>query len=328
MVLKTFIKVLKIGIGAVIAIFIAQALHLQYATSAGIVLLLTIQNTKKETVIVAGKRILAYVMALGIAYVSFHFVGYEVFGYGVFLLIFVGACHLISFEEAIPMNAVLISHFLMEKTMGSMLVNETLLLLIGAGLGTLLNLFIISNEKEIIERQKLIEEDLSMILFRMSKYIGLEDKSDYTGSCFQDLELHIEEGIDEAYEGWNNQLLSNEKYYMRYMEMRKRQCQVLQQIYRNIRLMRSVPTQVAAIGTFISDIALTFGETNNAVTLLEKEHNLIESYQQSPMPDDRMEFEDRAILFMILKDLELFLHIKEEFAKSMTEEEKKRFWKQ
>lgn len=326
--MKTVIKVLKIGIGAVIAITIAQALQLQYAVSAGIVLLLTIQNTRKETVIIAGKRILAYIMALGISYASFHLVGYEVFGYGVFLLIFVGACHFIRFEEAIPINAVLISHFMMEKTMGSMLLNETLLLLIGAGLGTLLNLFIMSNEKNIIARQKQIEEDLAMILFRMSKYIVRQDKSDDTGQCFQTLEFHVAEGIDEAYEGWNNQLLSNEKYYMRYMEMRKRQSQVLQQIYRNMKEMSSVPAQAAGIGTFISDIALTFGETNNAVTLLAEEHRLIESYQKSPLPHDRNEFEDRAILFMILKDLELFLQIKEEFAKSMTEEEKKRFWKQ
>ena len=43
------IKTLKIAAGSMLAIIIAQSLNISYSTSAGIITLLSIQNTKKST---------------------------------------------------------------------------------------------------------------------------------------------------------------------------------------------------------------------------------------------------------------------------------------
>ena len=43
-------KTFKISIAAILSILLANLLHLEFAISAGIVTILTIQSTKKETI--------------------------------------------------------------------------------------------------------------------------------------------------------------------------------------------------------------------------------------------------------------------------------------
>lgn len=55
-----WLKIIKISIGCCFAVFLADWIGLRSATSAGIIALLSIQNTKKETLTIAGKRISAF----------------------------------------------------------------------------------------------------------------------------------------------------------------------------------------------------------------------------------------------------------------------------
>ena len=54
------IKIAKISVGAVAAAAVSYALGLQYAVSAGIICLLTIQDTRKETLKITLKRLGAF----------------------------------------------------------------------------------------------------------------------------------------------------------------------------------------------------------------------------------------------------------------------------
>ncbi|MBQ1592824.1 MAG: aromatic acid exporter family protein, partial [Treponema sp.] len=57
----------KIIAAAVLAILVAQALGLDFAVSAGIVAILSVQPTKKETLRTALARFLAFAVALAIS---------------------------------------------------------------------------------------------------------------------------------------------------------------------------------------------------------------------------------------------------------------------
>lgn len=54
------LKLLKIAVGSAFSIFLADALGLNYGTSAGIITLLTIQDTSKETIAISVKRVFAF----------------------------------------------------------------------------------------------------------------------------------------------------------------------------------------------------------------------------------------------------------------------------
>lgn len=79
-----------------------------------------------------------------------------------------------------------------------------MLLCVGAGIGTPLNLYMPGKVKEIRKMQRILEEDLRNVLFRMSEYIKKEDKSDYKGTCFDKLASDVSIGKKQALDYTNN----------------------------------------------------------------------------------------------------------------------------
>lgn len=320
-------KIIKIALGSVAAILLADALGLDYSASAGIITLLTIQDTTKETIAISVKRILAFLLAAVLAYAVFHLAGYRVLSYGIFLFLFVSCCKPLHLANAVSTNAVLVTHYLTEADMSlSRIGNEALLLCIGAGIGTLLNLYIPGKGKEIRAMQRILEEDLRNVLFRMAEYIRKEDKSDYTGACFDKLFSDIATGKKQAFAYMNNTFFQESEYFIDYMNMRGQQCFVLKEIYKKIVTIRTIPAQAEQISAFIYEIGASFAESNNAKALLEELSVLLLQMKESPLPVTREEFEDRALLYSILMDLDYFLQLKKDFSDALTKEQVRRYW--
>ncbi len=321
------LKLIKIAVGCVASIFLADVLGLGYSTSAGIITLLTIQDTSRETITISVKRILAFLLATLIAYTVFHLAGYHVFAYGIFLFLFVAGCILMRMGDAVSINAVLATHYLLEKDMSLPLIgNEALLLLIGAGIGTLLNLYMPGKGGEIRAMQHTLEEDLRKVLMRMAEYITKEDRSDYTGACFDKLQEDIAAGTKQAYAYMNNTFFQESKYFISYMNMREQQTVVLRDIYKKIIHIRFLLPQTERVSGLLYETAVSFGESNNARELLAKLTEVLGQMKDSPLPATREEFEDRAVLYGILMDLEYFLQLKKEFADALTQEQVRRYW--
>ncbi len=325
--MKNFNKVSKIAFGSTIAILLANALSLDYSISAGIITLLTIQDTKKETIYISLKRIVAFLFAMILALILFPNFGFRTIPFGVFLFLFVGGCSIVKLQDGIAMNSVLATHYILSESISiTMITNEALLLFIGAGIGTLINLFMPSNVKQIREVQEQIESDLRKILFRMAYFLRESDKSKYKDHCFTPLQEDINLGLTYAYTNMNNTLFQESQYFIRYMEMRKQQLQVLTEIYEKIISLHSVPNQVLPISQFIESIANSLAESNNAKALLQLERSLEEEYRKSPLPLTREEFEDRAVLYMILKEFKIFLMMKEQFSDTLTKDQVQKYW--
>lgn len=321
------LKLAKISVGSAVSIFLADIIGLSSGTSAGIITLLTIQDTSKETIIISIKRVYAFLLATALSYAIFHLAGYHAVSYGIFLFLFIACCKPLQLSAAVSTNAVLVTHYLLAKNMPLALIgNEALLLFIGAGIGTLLNLYMPGKVKEIRTTQHTLEEDLRTILLRMSEYIKKEDKSDYTGSCFNKLSKDLSEGKKQAYAYMNNTFFQESKYFIEYMNMREQQCTVLRDIYKKIINIHKIPAQAKQISAFIYKVSISFGESNNAKELLEELSKLLEQMKDSSLPVTREEFENRALLYSILMDLEYFLQLKKEFAASLTEEQIKQYW--
>ncbi|MCI8775445.1 MAG: hypothetical protein HFI50_16295 [Lachnospiraceae bacterium] len=321
------LKITKIALGSVAAILLANALGLSYSASAGIITLLTIQDTARETITISIKRILAFLLAVILAYAVFHFAGYRVLSFGIFLFLFAACCKPLYLGNAVSTNAVLVSHFLTEADMSlSQIGNEALLLCIGAGIGTLLNLYMPGKVKEIRAMQRVLEEDMRNVLFRMAECMRKEDKSDYTGACFDKLFSDVSTGKKRASAYMNNTFFQESEYFIAYMNMRGQQCVVLQEIYKRIMSIRTVPPQTEQISAFIHEIGISFAEYNNAKALLRKLSMLLLQMKDSPLPVTREEFEDRALLYSVLMDLEYFLQLKKDFADALTKEQVRKYW--
>lgn len=311
----------KTSIGATVAILIANRLGLLYSSSAGIITLLTIQNTKKETIYIALRRTLAFFVAIIIAYILFANFGYTTIAFGGFVFIFVASCSILGLKDGIIMNAVLTTHFLTEQSMHYTLVlNEITLLLLGMSIGIIINLIMPKHDEEIKRQQKIVEHQIKNVLFYIASILKGEEgqfvgEKDRSSSYFYKLDRILENLLVKSYEEAGNRLLTDTKYQISYLEMRKRQIVVLKDMMKNVEDFNIVLPQSIMISNYLERAADAFDEFNNVEDLLLEQKQLLESFKDEELPSSREEFENRAILFQVSRDLEYFLQIKRKFVK-------------
>lgn len=326
-----YIKVLKIAVGAGISIALAQEIGLNYSTATGVITLLSIQDTKKETIRVMVLRLCSFFLAVALSAVCFSLLGYGALGLGVFLLFFSGASLALGIQEGISVNTVLMTHFMAEQSMSIRNVgNELAILVIGVGMGVLLNLYIPGKGKQIRAKQGAVESRMKEILTDMAGL--LSEASEVSRESLQnslaELEMEVKLGEKHAYEEMENQLLSETGYYLRYMNMRHVQSTILGRIAENVFHLRVRLPQSDQIARFMERVSAGFHEYNNGVDLLKELEGVTGFMREQTLPDTREEFESRAVLYQILLELELFLEIKRNFVEELTEDEIKKFWKE
>ena len=335
---------LKVSIGTAAAILIANQFGLLYSPSAGIITLLTIQNTKKETLIVALKRFIAFTMAVVISLLLFQSIGYTAVAFGGFVFLFVALCLIFGLRDAIAMNAVLMTHFLIEQRMDiPLILNELGLLCVGMLLGIILNLIMPSKRLEIRKNQLLLEEDMKGALKTLSNLLRNKEMCLVQGGStvyptqeqeeklfeqvdFLQLEIKLEGLLQSAYEEAGNTLLNDTKYLVSYLEMRKLQLGVLKDIKSKIEEISVLLKQTYPIADFIDRISESFHEFNNIKGLLVDLEHLKEHYRKEELPRTREEFEFRATLFQIVKELEYFLWIKRNFVLEIERKNIQFYW--
>ncbi len=325
-----YIKILKIAAGAGISMALAEGLGLHYAASAGVITLLSIQDTKRETIRVMVRRLFSFGLALAFAAACFSVFGYGAPALGVFLLLFSGASLALGIPEGISVNTVLMTHFMAERSMSVLnIVNELALLAAGVGIGVLVNLYILGKGRLMRENQAEFVSRMKDILESMAKMLSPQKEAEEAGlrERLKGLDLLLKAGEKNAYEEMENKLLTETKYYLRYMNMRKNQSAVLGRIAENIGHLQTLPVQSEQIARFIRQIVDSFHEYNNAIELLDRLMKVKESMRKQPLPDTRQEFESRAVLYRILLELEQFLEIKKNFVEELTEDEIKKFWR-
>lgn len=314
-----FLLLFKTGFGSALAIFLANRFNLLYSASAGIITLLTIQKTKKETITIAFKRIIAFFLSVVIVAIIFSRFGYTPIAFGGFIFIFVGLCNILGLQDGIAMNSVLATHFLIEKRVDfSLIRNEILLLMIGMLIGIALNLIMPKNMEKIKKDQKIVEDGFRDILYCMSNMLKgdkeclftIENKSKID---FKSINLLLDSLLIKAYEDAGNRLLTETKYQISYLEMRKLQIVVLKDIFENIQQINDILPQSIKLSKYMEKAAREFDELNNVESLLREIDDLYAFFRKEKLPTTRDEFENRAILFNILIDLEHFLKIKKSF---------------
>ncbi len=307
-------KSIKIAAAAVAAIALAGEFGLKYSATAGIITVLSIQNTKRETLRSAGKRWAAFLYALFLSKLCFSIIGYNLWAFGLFLFLFALLCLCVGWSEAIAMDSVLVTHFLTEQSMEPvMLFNEVLLFLTGTGVGILVNVHLHKREGEFRRLAKLTDDQIKGILQRMSRWLPEEDKSEYGEDCFISLKKTIDEAKACAVSNYDNTVLSKSFYELDYIAMRERQSFLLREIYGNIIRIQYLPKQAKEVANLLGEIGRDFHQDNTVEGLLRRLDELLLDMKEQSLPQSRVEFESRAILYYILMQTRQFLEIKREF---------------
>lgn len=312
---KIILNSVKVSIAVAIAIAIANILRLEHAISAGIVAVLSIRPTKRETLRMATDRILALMIALVIARISYWIFGFTQVGFFVYIVPYVFLCYLKKWNAAITMNSVLVSHFLNYQSMGiEYILNEIFIFGIGISVGILINLHLHS-KKEYIEKLKNdTDEQIVTILTKLGDRIQNKNVEEYNEDPFKVLEHIIREAKNTAEENYNNQLRKQDRYDTEYVAMRHKQYAILYDMHKIVIKLETTPSTAGIIADFFDKIAKVFHRDNDGQDLMKQFKEMDTYMKKQPLPIKRQEFEDRARLFMLMRCIEEFIEIKMEFS--------------
>ncbi|BDC94304.1 aromatic acid exporter family protein [Treponema bryantii] len=311
---QIFLNTLKITFAAVMAILIARLLKLEFAVSAGIVAILSVQPTKKETLKTAFSRFLAFAVALVISGLLFNFCGFTVPVFFIYLAVFILICQWRGWISSMAMDSVLISHLLsLGKTGPSEILNEVLLFVVGVGFGILVNIFLHKKTDYIEELKNQTDEKIKLVLHRMSLRILNPSFADYDGTCFDSLNQNLFIAKKQAEENFNNQFTSRDTFDTRYLLMRENQTKVLYEMFKCVRHIKTVPGTAQMVADFLEKVSVEYHKDNDVQALLTELEEIRNKMKTVPLPVHRAEFEDRANLFTLLERLQEFLEIKRDF---------------
>ena len=299
---------IKMIVAAVCSILLAQFIGLDFAVSAGIVAILTIQPSKRETVNTALARFYGFIVAIVLSAVCFKIFGINLIGFFVYLAIYIVICQKFKWYASIVMNSVLISHFLTTGVVNvQTFANETLIFLIGVAFGFAVNLHLHKNTKEMKRLKNVMNQSIKNILKRMSLRILDKNLENYDGTCFEKLNDYLIDAKILAQNNYQNQLKKDETD-IKYLENLTEKIGVLYQMYKRVKNIKTQPLTAKIISDFLQKVSDEY-PVQNSQLLLNEFICLWDKMKIHPLPQNRQEFEDRAELYTLLELIEEFLSL-------------------
>ncbi len=323
------ILVLKIAIGSTLAIVVAQMLDLQYATSAGVITLLTIQNTRRATFDLAIKRIISLFFTIALASLLCIQNADIVLCFGSFMLVLVFVSYLFGWEGALSVNSVIGAQVLVLESAISLefALNEAMIVFIGIAIAVVLNLWMVDKREEIkgdiqefeadfpyvetddqlrcIEEIKgdmhMVEEKIQGIMAAMVRHLLRQEKLREDKGHIVTLIEGIETIMEKAMDNMDNTLSDHSQYFIEYLNMRKSQCVVLLQVTRTLRAMDMVPDQAKIVATVMEKVSGAVHETDNAKEMIQELEIVLKVLENKGLPKTQEAFESQAMMFLILK---------------------------
>lgn len=315
---QILITSLKVIIAAIFAIFLAALLKLDFSVSAGIIAILSVQPSKRETIHTALSRLYGFLSSLLIGIVCFNVFGFTLTSFCIYLAIFIFICQIFKWYSSMAMCSVLISHFItFGNTSFSSILNGVLLFLIGVGCGILVNLHLHKNTEEVERLKNEMDDKIVYALRRMSLRIIDDKLPNYNGSCFISLDKSLSKAKEIARINYQNQLTTKQNWDECYIKMREEQIHVLEEMYKRCRNIKTKPITAKRISVFLEKISNEYKRENDCISLLGEFTEIWEDMKKNPLPITREEFEDRAELYTLLEYIEEFLQIKNKHACSI-----------
>lgn len=306
-------RTLKTAVGASLAVLIAQIFQLEFFAAAGILTILCIQKTRKKSFESAWERLFACL--LGIAFSGFIF---EVFGYhfisvAVVLLLFIPVTVKLRITSGIVTSTVIMFHiYTMADLSVSLILNELALISIGVGTALVMNIYMPSNETILDQYQKELELLYAKIFHEFATYIRYGDNR-WTGKEVTEVSDLLQNAKNLAMQNLENHILRYEDSYYHYFKMREKQLDIIERMMPLLTSIDYHVEQADMLAAFMDDLAEGVHPANTAHLFIEKLEDLQESFKSMPLPATRDEFEARSALAHLVRELEQYLLIKQQF---------------
>lgn len=326
---KSLILATKIGVGVAIALAIAFFFELDNPTAAGSVTLLTLVTTKMGTFKLSVQRVITFVITTVFSVLFFSLIPSDWLAFGVLMFTVVLICYMFNWQGTLSVNALISIHYLVESDYSlHFIMNEFYLVLIGIFLAFVLNMFHDYSGDEAALKADILytEKEIQKLLNAIVHYVKTNEKGSPVWDDIEMLEKKIQEFMIHAIEFRENTYSAHPQYFIDYFEMREFQCEILHMLHYELRKIRSMPEEALVVCDYIEYLIPFVTEMNEPTEQLNRLETLLDHLRAQDLPKTREEFENSAILYHILMDLEDFLLRKKKFVSSLTDKQKQLYW--
>jgi uncharacterized membrane protein YgaE (UPF0421/DUF939 family) len=306
-------RTLKTAIGAGLAIAIAEWLKLDFYTSAGILTILCIKITKKRSVISSWERFAACLLGILFAAGFFTLIGYHFYALTLLLILFIPTIVAFNLKEGIITSSVIILHlYTLQKISWSIVLNEVSIIVIGIGMGLIMNLYMPSMEKTLLNMQKELENRYKKIFHEFHLYLA-HNNHEWDGKEITECADLISNAKSLAFRDVENHFLRYENQYYHYFKMREKQFEIIQRMLPILSSIDKSYIQGEKLGEFFERLGAAVHPGNTAALFLDELEKMRQEFREMHLPKDRQEFETRSKLYQLLQDIEDYLLIKKRF---------------
>ncbi|MBF6625536.1 aromatic acid exporter family protein [Aerococcaceae bacterium zg-BR9] len=320
-----FERTLKMVSATFIAIVLAMLLKLSNSYAAGIIAILSLLDTRTDTIKIAQSRLIATVLSFLLAWMIFSIMGYSIVSFTVFLVLFIPLSYRLGIQAGIAPCSVLVTHFIAANSVShTVMLNGLLLMFIGTTSALLLNTWMASQTNQLMQLKKEIDEDIKTILCLMAETLS---KGSHDVIVIQQHIRHVKHAIMVAHQmalrEYDNAIFQKNDYLLEYLYMRENQ---VSNLVNMVEIMRNIPLAVQQsqqLAALLYETMNQFDEHNTGLELLEGIATLFRYVRQSTLPQSRIEFEARALLYTFLIEFNRMIEIKHDFYLVRTQEKNK-----
>lgn len=304
-------RVLKTAVAVIIAMYLAYILGVHTPGAAGLLAILGIEVTKKKGIQSALHRIAASILALLIGSVLFNLLGFHIWVVSLFILIVFPVLVRLRITEGAVTGAVVMLHlFAYESADWASVLNELILLGIGLGSATMINIaYMPKTDSAIIAHKQKIESLFSDIFVNIAKHLR-DNTVIWDGKELLEVSEEIERGASLAKRSMENTLLfGGDPYWRVYFYMRGEQ---LESIHRMIDLVAQVYQTLPQgewVAAIFEDISQTVKEDYYTGDAEKELQELNARYKGMSLPESREEFEVRSAILQLNRELMHYLAI-------------------
>ncbi len=306
-------------LASIIATGIAWGFNLDAPLTAGILAILSIQLTRTDSVMLAGKRLLCTLLALSLSTVFFHVLGYDFSTYFLFTFVFIALSFLFGIHPGIVPSLVLVTHLLNHGSFSwSVLINALVLMLIALLIAITLNMLYPLNTKKALARYNhAIDRNVRNALTLIGQFLLHEINHKTLHEKHQILSEELETIILQAEMIEKDILFDKSRDATEYLKMRRIQINRLERIVELCENLKQKHPYAKAIGNYIIALTHDIGKANRATYQGINLQTLLVTYRKKALPETREAFETRAVLYQIIFELQGFLQVKINYHKKL-----------
>lgn len=300
---------IKTTIAVILAMYLGYWLDISSYTYAGVVAAIALQATRRQAVFVSLKLFASALISILLSTLVFWWAGFQLWLVGVLLLFLIPVLVRFKIERGVIISLVVMLHVFNTGTVAGLpQINTLILLIIGIGTSLIVNLlYMPDTTKKLEELRRRLLDRTSSVFQHMYRHLT-EDDYVWSGRELLEIAELNKQGKDMSLVLLENSLLRNNDDYYTFFRQQEKRLDIIERMAIALSRVDRPMVQTHLLASLFRDLSEQLAVGNlESKRLIRKLRELEVQFKAMDLPATREEFEVRAALLQVLRELENYL---------------------